>query len=237
MLEVHQQGPVDRLDGRARTRRILRPAAPRLPTPGHDGKIAASFRRAMNEGPPRKEEAGSRSCWRKSSRSFSICCGVCPRAPTRATTRRRARGCSASRWPRRATATSSTRIGSITSSRKSATCFVPRARSSRTIWRRCRLAAPDGRGQTSSGIWTRRLSRPDPGVARSRRRHAEAWLSVLNQARLVIAARRGFGEREMDEDLPFPPFTERDLDLFRIHFFDFHPADLADARWATMIEH
>ncbi len=51
--------------------------------------------------------------------------------------------------------------------------------------------------------------------------HMEAWLSVLNQARLVIAARRGFGEREMDEDLPFPPFSERDLDLFRIHFYDF----------------
>lgn len=53
------------------------------------------------------------------------------------------------------------------------------------------------------------------------RRHAEAWLSVLNQARLAIAARRGFGEREMEEGLPLPPFTERDLDLFRIHFFEF----------------
>ena len=37
------------------------------------------------------------------------------------------------------------------------------------------------------------------------RRHAEAWLSVLNQARLIIAARRGFGEREMDEgEMPLP---------------------------------
>ncbi len=53
------------------------------------------------------------------------------------------------------------------------------------------------------------------------RRHAEAWLSVLNQARLIIAARRGFGEREMEEGLPLPPFTDRDLDLFRIHFFEF----------------
>ena len=51
-------------------------------------------------------------------------------------------------------------------------------------------------------------------------RHSEAWLSVLNQARLVIAARRGFGERAMDEEMPFPPFSERDLDLFKIHFFD-----------------
>ena len=53
------------------------------------------------------------------------------------------------------------------------------------------------------------------------RRHAEAWLSVLNQARLIIAARRGFGEREMEEGLPLPPFTERDKDLFRVHFFEF----------------
>lgn len=53
------------------------------------------------------------------------------------------------------------------------------------------------------------------------RRHAEAWLSVLNQARLIIAARRGFGEREMEEGLPLPPFTERDTDLFRVHFFEF----------------
>ena len=52
-------------------------------------------------------------------------------------------------------------------------------------------------------------------------RHLEAWLSVLNQARLVIAARRGFAEREMDEKLPFPPLSERDLDLFRVHFYDF----------------
>ncbi len=52
-------------------------------------------------------------------------------------------------------------------------------------------------------------------------KNAEAWLSVLNQARLVIAARRGFGEREMEEELVFPPFSERDLDLFRVHFYDF----------------
>ena len=51
-------------------------------------------------------------------------------------------------------------------------------------------------------------------------RHAEAWLSVLNQARLGIAARHGFGEREIEAGWPLPPFTERDLDLFRLHFFE-----------------
>ena len=53
------------------------------------------------------------------------------------------------------------------------------------------------------------------------RKHIDAWLTVLNQARLVIAAKRGFGEREMDEDMSFPPLTQRDLSLFQIHFYDF----------------
>ena len=50
--------------------------------------------------------------------------------------------------------------------------------------------------------------------------HLEAWWSVLNQARLVIAARRGFGERDMESETPFPPFSERELDLFRVNFYD-----------------
>ena len=49
----------------------------------------------------------------------------------------------------------------------------------------------------------------------------EAWLSVLNQARLVIAARRGFGEREMDEDCRFRRFPSGTSTCFRIHFYDF----------------
>ena len=53
------------------------------------------------------------------------------------------------------------------------------------------------------------------------RNHAEAWLGVLNQARLVIAAKRNFGDDAMDEDLSFPPASERELDLFCIHFYDF----------------
>ena len=73
---------------------------------------------------------------------------------------------------------------------------------------------------------------PTPHILEIPPRHLEAWLSVLNQARLVIAARRGFGEREMDEDLPFPPLSERDLDLFRVHFYDFHPTGNSCVRWA-----
>lgn len=53
------------------------------------------------------------------------------------------------------------------------------------------------------------------------REHADAWLSALNQARLVIAARRGFNERDMSEDLPMPPFDERQFELFQIHFYDY----------------
>ncbi len=58
-----------------------------------------------------------------------------------------------------------------------------------------------------------RLSIPRP--------HAEAWLSALNQARLVIAARRGFDESDMEEELPLPPFDARQFDLFQIHFYDY----------------
>jgi hypothetical protein len=50
-------------------------------------------------------------------------------------------------------------------------------------------------------------------------RHAEAWLSVLNQARLVIAAKHGIGEKEMDRESPFPPFVKGEYALFQIHFY------------------
>lgn len=52
------------------------------------------------------------------------------------------------------------------------------------------------------------------------REHADAWLSALNQARLVIAARRGFGEDDMERELPLPPFDARQFDLFRLHFYE-----------------
>lgn len=52
------------------------------------------------------------------------------------------------------------------------------------------------------------------------REHAAAWLSALNQARLVISARRGFDERAMSEEFPLPPFDQRQLELFQVHFYD-----------------
>ena len=61
---------------------------------------------------------------------------------------------------------------------------------------------------------------PGEGAMTVPMRHFEAWMSVLNQARLVIAARRNFGEAAMDEEWPFPPFSERDLDLYKVHFYD-----------------
>ncbi len=51
--------------------------------------------------------------------------------------------------------------------------------------------------------------------------HMEAWLRVLNQARLVIAAKRGFDEGTMEHEQPFPPFTApHERDLFKINFYD-----------------
>lgn len=85
-----------------------------------------------------------------------------------------------------------------------------------------KLAAPEGiPAKGLAGVLEPGVFAPSDQILEIPPRHLEAWLSVLNQARLVIAARRNFGEREMDEDLPFPPFSERDLDLFRIHFYDF----------------
>ena len=78
------------------------------------------------------------------------------------------------------------------------------------------MAPTDGEQQFNPAAFvpTRHILEIPPG-------HAEAWLSILNQARLVIAAKRGFEEEAMDEDLPFPPLTPRDVDLFKVHFFDF----------------
>ena len=51
--------------------------------------------------------------------------------------------------------------------------------------------------------------------------HLEAWLRVLNQARLVLGARRGFNETSMNKERPFPPFTApHERDMFKINFYD-----------------
>lgn len=51
--------------------------------------------------------------------------------------------------------------------------------------------------------------------------HMEAWLRVLNQARLVLAARRGFTEKSMNNERPFPPFGKpHERDLFKVNFYD-----------------
>ncbi len=51
--------------------------------------------------------------------------------------------------------------------------------------------------------------------------HMEAWLRVLNQARLVLATRRGFNEKAMERERPFPPFSApHERDMFKINFYD-----------------
>ena len=51
--------------------------------------------------------------------------------------------------------------------------------------------------------------------------HMEAWLRVLNQARLVIASRCGFDDQSMERDRPFPPFTApHEREMFKINFYD-----------------
>jgi hypothetical protein len=51
--------------------------------------------------------------------------------------------------------------------------------------------------------------------------HFDQWLNVLNQARLSLAARFEFLEKEMGQNGPRTIETVRDLSLFQVHFYGF----------------
>ncbi|MEP6936932.1 MAG: DUF2017 family protein [Chthoniobacterales bacterium] len=51
--------------------------------------------------------------------------------------------------------------------------------------------------------------------------NAEAWLSALNQARLVIAAKFDFTEGELCDHYRSPIGSRRDLSLFQVNFYGF----------------
>lgn len=51
--------------------------------------------------------------------------------------------------------------------------------------------------------------------------HADAWLSALNQARLVIAAKNEFTEAELCDHYRSPIGSRRDLSLFQVNFYGF----------------
>ena len=51
--------------------------------------------------------------------------------------------------------------------------------------------------------------------------HFDQWLNVLNQARLSLAARFDFQEKEMGQNGPGTIETVRDLSLFQVHFYGF----------------
>jgi hypothetical protein len=51
--------------------------------------------------------------------------------------------------------------------------------------------------------------------------HFDQWLNVLNQARLALAARFEFQEKEMSQNGPRTIETVRDLSLFQVHFYGF----------------
>ncbi len=53
------------------------------------------------------------------------------------------------------------------------------------------------------------------------KKHAEAWLNALNQARLVIAAKYGFTEAELSDHYRSPIGSRRDLGLFQVNFYGF----------------
>ena len=49
--------------------------------------------------------------------------------------------------------------------------------------------------------------------------HLEAWLSALNQARLVIVEESNFTEADLDHHEPRDLATQRGLSLLKIHFY------------------
>ena len=53
------------------------------------------------------------------------------------------------------------------------------------------------------------------------KKHAEAWLSALNQARLAIAAKYNFTEAELSDHYRSPIGSRRDLGLFQVNFYGF----------------
>ena len=52
-------------------------------------------------------------------------------------------------------------------------------------------------------------------------KHADAWLSALNQARLSIAARNEFTDGELSDNYRSPIGSRRDLSLFQVNFYGF----------------
>jgi len=52
-------------------------------------------------------------------------------------------------------------------------------------------------------------------------KHAHTWLSALNQARLVIAAKNNFTETELNDHFRSPIGSRRDLSLFQVNFYGF----------------
>ncbi|MFL6583023.1 MAG: DUF2017 family protein [Chthoniobacterales bacterium] len=51
--------------------------------------------------------------------------------------------------------------------------------------------------------------------------NAEAWLSALNQARLVIASKYNFTEADLCDHYRSPMGSRRDLSLFQVNFYGF----------------
>lgn len=58
-------------------------------------------------------------------------------------------------------------------------------------------------------------------VLRIPTKNSEAWLSALNQARLVIASKYAFTDGELCDHYRSPIGSRRDLGLFQINFYGF----------------
>lgn len=59
---------------------------------------------------------------------------------------------------------------------------------------------------------------PNSSTLRIPVKHLDGWIHALNQARLSLAARHEFSDKELEREIPLEG-TERAFALFQIHFY------------------
>lgn len=99
-----------------------------------------------------------------------------------------------------------------------------------------RVAAPfsDGNADGGSRFGAAKRQRKSLGnrTLRIPSKHADAWLSALNQARLVIAAKNNFTESELNDHFRSPIGSRRDLSLFQVNFYGFLQEFILREMWS-----
>jgi len=75
-----------------------------------------------------------------------------------------------------------------------------------------------------------------PEVFEIQRDHFDAWLSALNQARLVLSERFELAENDMDEPFMYLPDSPRAMAKLQVHFYAVLQECLIHAGWGDTSE-